>query len=319
MKRLLLALDFGGTKLAAATWIQGERRFERKSVASSLREKSADADRALMQRLAQEVLAGKMAAAIGASFGGPVRFETGEVRRSHHVPGWEDFPLVTWLRERFGAPAVVDNDANAAALAKWWIGAGQGCTSMLYLTVSTGVGGAWVLGGRVYRGADGLAGEIGHMTIEKDGPVCTCGRRGCLETLAAGPAIARTAQDLLAEQPGCDTLLRVIADKESGAITARDVASAAEASDPLAAEVLRGAAEALGRGIGSAITLMNPDRVVLGGGVAKAGSSYLRWVRDVARGAVLPELKVEIVQGALGDEAPLWGAALLAEELIKDG
>ena len=122
--------------------------------------------------------------AIGVSFGGPVDAARGLVRLSHHVPGWEEIPLAEQLRAEFGAPAAVDNDANVAALGEWRFGAGQGAASLLYVTISTGIGGGWVLGGRIWGGADGMAGEIGHMIVRPGGAACACGRRGCTEAEA---------------------------------------------------------------------------------------------------------------------------------------
>jgi len=313
----LLALDFGGTKLAAAVAGPEERRFRRKASHLSLPEKNATTDRELMLGLAQEVLGGERPAAVGVSFGGPVRAEEGRVVLSHHVPGWDGFPLRKWLEERFEAPVAVENDANAAALGEWRFGAGQGCRSLFYITVSTGIGGGWVFEGEVYHGADGLAGEIGHMTIQASGRVCTCGRRGCLEALASGPAIAHAARERLSTEPEASPILRRLVGGDLAAITAREVALAAEAGDPLALEVFREAAEVLGQGIACAIALMNPERVVVGGGVTKAGDRYLAWVREAAKKNVLPEMRVEIVQAALGDEAPLWGAIVLAERILE--
>lgn len=314
----LLALDFGGTKLAAALMVAGEERWRARAQVLSPPGSNARWNREAILSLAQDLLGreGATPAAVGASFGGPVDADQGLVLLSHHVPGWEKFPLRDWLQERFGAPAAVDNDANAGALGEWRYGAGQACESLLYVTVSTGVGGGWVLNGRVYHGADGLAGEIGHMTVQPGGPVCTCGRRGCLEALAAGPAIARRARERLLAEPQAGWLLRQLAGGDVGAVTAEHVSRAAEAGDLLAQQILDEAARALGLGIGNAIALMNPQRVVVGGGVAKAGERYFEVVRAAARANVLRGMTVDIVPAALGDDAPLWGAMALAEELV---
>ncbi|MEK7787040.1 MAG: ROK family protein, partial [Chloroflexota bacterium] len=218
---------------------------------------------------------------------------------SHHVPGWEDTPLVEMLRERYGAPVAMDNDANTAALGEWRFGVGAGCDSLLYITVSTGIGGGWVLGGQIYRGADSMAGEIGHLAVDPNGPVCVCGKRGCVEAIGSGTNIGRAMN----ERRG-----------ESG-WTAEKVNREAEAGDPSAVEVMETAARALGIGIGYAITLMNPQKVIVGGGVANAGQVYWRTLRATAAGYVLPQMRVEIVPAALGSDSPLWGAVALAETL----
>ena len=309
-KELILALDFGGTKLAAALAMPGERNFLAKAASPSPPEKSAEVDRKIILELAARVLAGRKAAAVGASFGGPVQTEEGRVVLSHHVPGWEGFPLAEWLEERFGAPAVVENDANSGALGEWAFGSGRGTKSFLYVTVSTGIGGGWILNGEIYRGADGLAGEIGHLTVDPEGPVCTCGRRGCLEAIASGPAIARRARELLAT--GESSALRGLPE-----LTAREVAQAAAAGDPVAEKVLRGAAQALGLALAQAITLMNPERIAVGGGVAKSGERFFTWTREAARNHVPPQARVDIVPAQLLDDAPLWGAVALAERLFE--
>ncbi len=329
MNDLLLALDYGGTKLTAGLLAAGPRPGGEDVWLAHSRVYSpsgADAayDRAAMFRMAHELLArspGRLAA-VGVSFGGPVDANRGVVRLSHHVPGWDETPLRDQLRAEFRAPVAVDNDANVAALGEWKLGAGQGCASMLYVTISTGIGGGWVLNGRIYDGADGMAGEIGHVVVRPGGAACVCGKRGCLEAEACGPAIARAARELLAARPGEGRELRALAKGDTAsapaaeAVTAQLVAQAAQAGDSLAGEVLEEAARMLGAGLGGAINLMNPERVILGGGVTKSGEHWWQVVRETARGHVLPQARVEILPAALGDDAPLWGAAALAASLI---
>src|SRR5512136_1450038 len=152
MTKLLLALDFGGTKHAAAVVAPGERNFQDCRRALSPPGADAGTDLEIMRSLAREVLGGERPLAIGVSFGGPVDATTGTVRLSHHVPGWENTPLRQILEAEFGVPVSVDNDANVAALGEYRFGAGTGCDSFLYITVSTGVGGGWILNGRPWRG-----------------------------------------------------------------------------------------------------------------------------------------------------------------------
>ena len=216
-----------------------------------------------MLNLARELLAqhpGRLVA-IGVSFGGPVDAGRGVVRLSHHVPGWEETPLRDRLQAELGAPVAVDNDANVAALGEWRFGAGQGCDSVFYVTVSTGVGGGWVLGGRIWSGADGMAGEIGHNVVRPGGVPCVCGKAGCVEAEACGWGIAAKARRHL--EAGSSKLetgsaLMGLAGGKPDAVTAQMVAQAAAEGDALAQELLYGAAEALGMGIGAALNLMNP-------------------------------------------------------------
>ncbi|MDY7040872.1 MAG: ROK family protein [Chloroflexota bacterium] len=316
---LLLALDFGGTKLTAGLAVLGERGWQAHRLVPAPSNSNAQRDLETMMMLAQDMLAttGLPLAAVGVSFGGPVDAARGVVLLSHHVPGWENVPLRQWLETRFGVPAAVDNDANAGALGEWRFGAGRGRDSLLYVTVSTGIGGGWIVNGQPYRGAEGMAGEIGHVIVQPGGAECICGRRGCLEALAAGPAIARRARECLTENPATGQALRDLVGGDVSAVTARHVSQAAAAGDELAQQVLHEAARALGQGIGNAITLMNPQRVVVGGGVAKSGPRYFEVVRTAARANVLPGMTVDVVPAELGDDAPLWGGVALAGEMLN--
>ncbi len=318
MDELLLALDYGGTKHSAAILRRGERRWAAHARVMSPPSANAAYDQATVLRMARELLSqvrGRLVA-VGVSFGGPVDAGAGVVRLSHHVPGWEDTPLAQRLADELGAPAAVDNDANVAALGEWRFGAGQGTNSLLYVTVSTGVGGGWVLGGRIWGGADGMAGEIGHTIVRPGGMLCSCDKRGCVEAEACGPAMARKALELLARNPQSGRSLLELAGGRAEAVTGELVARAAAAGDPLALGVLLDAASALGSGIAAAINLLNPEKVVLGGGVTKAGERWWEQVRATARGEALPQARVEIAQAGMPDDAPLWGAAALAENTL---
>jgi glucokinase len=238
------------------------------------------------------------------------------VRLSHHVPGWENVPLRAMLETDFGAPASMDNDANVAALGEHRFGAGRECKNLLYITVSTGVGGGWVLNGQPWRGAEGMAGEIGHAVVDPNGPRCLCGKRGCVERLASGPYIAQRAREWLAEQPERGQVLRSLVGNDADKVTAQLVSQAAAQGDELAWEALYVAAWGLGVGIGNAANLINPERFILGGGVTKSGDRFWEVVRHVARETALPEVHFDIVPAALGDDAPLWGAVALAEDCL---
>ena len=317
---LLLALDFGGTKHTAAVisaaalphggpWLAHKRIFS---------PPGADAryDLSAMLALARQLLDGAVPIATGVSFGGPVDAENGIVRLSHHVPGWENVPLAQILQTELGAPASIGNDANVAALGEHRSGAGQGASSLLYITISTGVGGGWILDGRPWRGADGMAGEIGHTVVDPDGPVCLCGKRGCVERLASGPFMAQDAIEQLLAQPERGEALRRLVRGNLQDITAANLSQAAAEGDSLAWELLERSACALGQAIGNAANLINPQRFILGGGVTKSGERYWEAIREAARRTALPEVQFEILPAALGDDAPLYGAAWLAREMV---
>ena len=314
---VLLALDYGGTKLSAAIVERGAHEWRALERVASPPRHDARYEQTTMCALARKLLGDATPAAMGISFGGPVDAARGRVILSHHIPGWEDTPLRDQWHAAFGAPVSVDNDANVAALGEYTFGAGHGCASLLYVTISTGVGGGFVIGGKIYNGADAMAGEIGHTICDPRGPVCICGRRGCVEAMACGPAIVRDAGERLATNANAVTQLRELGGTR-GNLTAADVARAANDGDELARAVMEDAARALGFGIGTAITLMNPVRVVIGGGVSKSGERWWQVVRASARSNTLPQMRVEIVPAALGDDAPLWGAVALAEGSIRE-
>jgi glucokinase len=360
MTHTILALDFGGTKLSAAVFIEKDSTQRRKdaktqgesSLASShlcafalnssgrvITPAEADAayELAAMVALACGLLAGRQPAAVGVSFGGPVDYVAGLVRRSDHVPGWANLPLRERLAAAFGCPVAVDNDANVAALGEHRFGAGRGVADLMYVTVSTGVGGGWILGGRPWRGHEGLAGEIGHTVVDPAGPLCLCGKRGCVERLASGPYMAADyasvaqavslpgSEETLIPRPsggargepaagGNEDPLAGPLPKGEG-ISGRDVAERAAAGDALAQEILLRGAWALGVGIGHAANLINPQRFVLGGGVTKAGAAWWAEVQQSAAATAVAGVSFDIVPAALGDDAPLWGALALAEEM----
>ena len=313
MSDLLLAFDFGGTKHTAGLTARGERTWRARQQVASPPGADAAYDLRTMLALGRALLGGATPAAVGVSFGGPVDFATGTVRLSHHVPGWENLPLRQRLEAEFGVPARVDNDANVAALGEHRFGAGQGCDHLLYITVSTGVGGGWILNGQPWRGHESMAGEFGHIRVDPDGPACVCGNFGCVERLAAGPNIALRAREWLSAQPERGQGLRALAGGDLAAIDGRLVAQAAAQGDELAWEALAVSARALGVAIGGVANLINPQRFILGGGVTKSGERYWDLLRTTARGASMPEVHYEIVPAGLGDDAPLWGAVALAE------
>lgn len=320
---LILALDFGGTKLAAATVEAGSREWLHYENRLSPANADALSDIEIMRSLIDSVLDRRKPDAIGVSFGGPVDAATGLVRLSHHVPGWENIPLKQLLEEEYNAPVSVDNDANVAAVGEHRFGAGQGYDSLFYITISTGVGGGWILNGKPWQGAGGMAGEIGHIVVDPTGPVCLCGKRGCVERLASGPYIAQNARELLEKETHNSPtstrgeILKYLVGNDLNLITGQIVSVAAAHGDELAKEVLYKAAWALGVGIGNVANLMNPQRFVLGGGVTKAGDSFWAIVRKVAQETALPEVNFEVVRALLGDDAPLWGAVALGLDVVR--
>lgn len=308
----MVALDIGGTKLTVGLVDQEGRRLAtqvRPTDQAASPARIVDALFAMAESaLAATALAWTDVAAVGVSYGGPLDYPAGRTVTCHHLPGWEDVPLRELVARRAGRPAVVDNDANAAALGEAVFGAARGCAHVLHLNVGTGIGGGVVIGGRLHRGADSMAGEVGHTLVAPDGPLCTCGRRGCLEAVAAGPAIVRAAQEALRSgEPSCLATLPV------DEITGRHVAEAA-GQDALAARVMQQAGKWIGLAIAAAVNLLNPHMVVIGGGVAGAGEALFAPLRAAVSSHAVPEAtrRLRIVPGALGPWDALLGAAALA-------
>jgi glucokinase len=236
--------------------------------------------------------------------------KNGVVTSSPSLPGWHNIPLRDMVAEKLGMDVCLINDASAAALGEHRFGAGRGADNLVYLTVSTGIGGGIIISGKLYVGADGCAGEIGHMVIEADGPRCNCGNFGCLEVMASGTAIANDAKRRIGQ--GETSLISEFSGGGLDSITAEVVASAAKQGDSLACEVVDKAAYYLGVGLANIVNIFNPEVVVIGGGVSKMGDILLKPARKVVkqRAFKLPVRTVRIVRSRLGDKAGTIGAAV---------
>lgn len=317
----VLGLDVGGTKLAAGiVSVDGE-------LLASAREPTVldDGPRRIVDRLVElgkRVMdeAGTAAdalVAVGVGCGGPLDAERGIIQDPPNLPGWTDVPLVAWLHDAFERPVHLDNDANAAALAEHRWGAGRGCESIVYLTISTGIGGGVVIGERLLRGANGNAAEIGHMSVKFDGWPCVCGRRGCLEAFASGTNIARRAREAVAD--GAPSVMTNLAGSVA-AITAKTVADAARRGDPVARRIWDETTDVLGAGLANVLNLFNPSRIVLGGGVTLAGELLFEPLRRVALAQTLgPQAEVaDIVPAELGETIGIHGAAAVALARLEE-
>jgi glucokinase len=318
-RHYILSLDIGGTKLAGALF-DSANNLLRYSTTLTHAEEGAEPVFERLTRLAEALLqkvgASKTALrCVGAGCVGPLDSEAGVVYAPPNLHCWDDFPLKGRLEEYFGVPAAVDNDANAAALGEQRFGAGRGCEHMLYVTASTGIGAGLVLDGRIYRGADYGAGEFGHIVVERNGPRCNCGGRGCLEALASGTAIAKRARREIQRAP--DSLLAKMHADRGPDISAEDVFAAARRGDGLAERIIRDAAQYLGLGIVSVIHLLNPRIIVVGGGMARAGKFLFDPVRSTVADRAQKHLSqnVRIVRAKLGGKAGIYGS--LADALDR--
>ena len=276
-----LAIDIGGTKFSMAVFSDGK--LVRRVTELTDRAGGRDWMLARIVTLAREWQTDPGFGACGVGFGGPVIFQDQRIALSTHVGGWSDYALPLYLKHELGVPVVMDNDANAGALGEGYHGAGRGTRPLFYMTLSTGIGGGILTEHGLLRGADSYGGEIGHLTIRPDGPVCLCGARGCFERICCGLWLerdhGRPAQVLLADPR---FVARYVVD--------------------------------LALGLKAALMLLNPARIVIGGGMSKSGDALFVPLREELGRQMTSwsRARVDIVPAELGDDSVLWGALELA-------
>lgn len=313
----VLAVDIGGTRFCVALFdAEGHRLILSEGETDS----SGGRDRMLTElgERSKDLIAssGSPVKNCGISFGGPVDFKKQRVS-SMHIPSWHGFGLVKWVTDNLRLKCCVDNDANAGALGEFRYGAGRGSESILYVTISTGIGGGMVCRGRVYRGKDSLAGEVGHIPVSDAGALCSCGARGCLETICSGTAIGLQGRGLARREPDVMPVTIELSSGDPELITAEAVFRAAGEGERGALFIVREAARALARVLLVGIRILNPDKIILGGGVALAGRVLLDPVHEFLDEFSAPMLdhSTEVVLAELGKYSPLYGATALALEL----
>lgn len=314
----VLSLDFGGTKLAAAVVD-----IRTGNISAITREatpvlQGAEESIITMVKISREALkqsgASDQITRVGISFGGPVANDRTTVLHSHHVPEWDGLVLTDRIANAFNLPTFMDNDANAAALGEWYFGAGDRIENMVYIQVSTGVGAGVILNGQLYRGG-GLAGEFGHTIVLPDGPTCSCGRRGCVESLCSGWAIARDGKESLREATSSSPLWQLSEGVEEN-ITARIVIDAYREGDRIAKEILAKSFASLGVGIANIICVFDPEIIVIGGGIAKAKDVMMDFLEPALEKDVhhLFKSRYRLAFSRLAGMETLLGAALLKED-----
>ena len=314
--RFVIGVDLGGTKLAVgAMRSDGSRQLAMHTELTH----ADEGEEAVLQRIVRTidtVALRTMAetgcardAIIGVGIGapGPLDREAGVVIVAPNL-GWKDFPLRDRVMAATGLTATLDNDANCATLGEWWVGAAMGGRNVVGITIGTGIGGGLILDGALYHGASGVAGEVGHMTIDSTGRRCKCGNYGCLEAYASGPAIAERAREALAG--GEQSSMLALAGGDAAAISAQIVYQASGQGDAIAREVVRETARLIGAGVANLLNIFNPDTVVLAGGVAQAGDDLFDPLRaEAKRRAFRPAVDAcRIVPGSLGSSAGVVGA-----------
>ena len=247
--------------------------------------------------------------AIGCSIPGPLDCNSGVVHFSPHL-GWRDVPFVELMHRYLDVPVVIDDDAHCAALGEVRMGAARGMDCAVYVTISTGIGAGVIIGGNIYRGAHGFAGEVGHITIEANGPPCSCGNFGCFEALASGSAIATRAKQAVIH--GDRTVLSTFND-DPVMLSAEHVVHAAEDGDAVALRIIESAGRYAGIGLAAVASAFDPQVIVVGGGVVRSGNIMLEHARKGFLERTISPLGslIPIVPAALGEESGLWGAAAL--------
>ena len=246
---------------------------------------------------------------IGFGFPGQIDYQKGIVRLAPNIPGWVEVPIAEIIEKEFGIPTRVDNDVRCAALGELNYGAGIGCENLICITVGTGIGSGLIINGKLVRGASNAAGEIGHIKLEMNGgPLCGCGDRGCLEAFASGPSIVAMAEEYI--KGGKSTKYRELANPD---ITPYIVSEAAKLGDPVAKRIFTIMGEYIGIGLASVVNLLNPEKIIIGGGVAAAGDLLLDPIKEnlIKRAMPIAGAAVEIVPAQLGNTAGVIGASLL--------
>ncbi len=318
---LVLGVDLGGSKiLAAVVSIEGE-------VLSSDRRTTpaAKGPEAVIRAMLGSMKCAIDQAAIKATeleaicIGAPglSNPETGIVFTSPHLPGWKDVPLRESIEGKMGVKTLLINDANAAALGEMYFGAARGARNFIYVTISTGIGGGIVIGGEIYAGSLGTAGEVGHMTIDAKGPKCDCGNTGCWETLASGTALAREAKQRIAN--GAKTSILDYAKGDADKVSAEAVHKAARQGDALAKELIVQTGYYIGVGLASLINIFNPELIIIGGGMSNMGDMLLepayKAARERAYGVAFDS--VRFARPALGENSGVIGTAAYALREIE--
>lgn len=308
--RWIAGVDIGGTNLrvglvpfdgGAPGVVRRERTLPGRGPRDVV-ERVADMLRSAMREAGRGTVAG-----IGVGCPGPLDRKAGVVLETPNL-GWRNVPLRDMAAEATGLPVALDNDANCAAYGEWWQGAGRGAERLIGLTLGTGIGGGIVIGGEIYRGASDAAGEVGHMSVDFEGRLCACGSRGCVEAYASGPGIAARAVEGLAE--GADSQLAATAG-DGRRITARLVCEAAAAGDAYASRILTETACILAVAVANLINLLNPDVIVVAGGVTAAGDHLFGPLREAVRRRAFPAAVAacRILPARLPDTAGMIGAA----------
>jgi glucokinase len=316
--RHVFGIDVGGTNLRVALGSPSGELLDKRHRDTQTEPGASEGIKALAEMMEELAAANHLQmsdiGSVGVGVPGPTDPTTGVLFNPPHLPGWHNVAVARLLEEATGIPTRLENDAQLAAYGEFHHGAGRGSRHMVYVTISTGIGGGIIIDGKLYTGAGGTAGEVGHVVIDPDGPICSCGRRGHLEALASGTSMARIAAERIAagEASSLSKLER---------ITAKAIGDAADAGDPLARSVLANAGRLLGLSLGGLLNILDPEVLVLGGGVILIGPALLDHVHPAIKDAAFESTysHVRIVTVELGQDAGLIGALEFARDHLPGG
>jgi len=307
--KYVVGIDLGGTKIAAALFNADGEILNRERMETA----NARTAEEVVQRMVEmihSVSMGHPVCGVGLASPGTVNSKDGIVLQGTNLPEWNNIPLKKWMGDALGVEVEVVNDANAAAWGEYVRGAGKGSGNMVYITFSTGIGAGIVLDGKLFMGATSFAGELGHNIVVPDGPACICGNNGCWEMYASGTAIRDSALQLMLSSPSVIGELAAASGEE---VSAKHVFEAHRQDDPIAAQVVNRAVHYMALGLANVIHTFNPDRIVIGGGVSKAGDLLFPALKAETGKLVMKPYRgtYEIVPAGLRDDVGLIGAAAL--------
>ncbi len=326
----VVAIDLGGTKIELGLIAPDNTVIARKRIAAQTEEGPARVTERILdviRDLGTSLPKAEQISAVGICGPGPLDNETGTFRDPPNIPGLHHAPLGPMLAKELGVPVRLEHDAKAAALGEYHYGAGrakenQHSKHMVYIVAGTGVGGAMIENGELIRGVQNTAGEIGHITLDRNGMVCNCGSRGCSQTYIAGPYLVKRFQESKEREQGSrgageNVSLSPFLPFSSSALSGEDIANLAKQGDVAAQEVMREAGEALGVMIAILAVTLDSELYVIGGSVAKAGDLILQPAREIAPRYALSSIapRIKIMPSSLGDDAPLLGCAYLARRI----
>jgi glucokinase-like ROK family protein len=312
---LIAAVDIGATSIDVALTTLGGELLARRGEPADVRDgplPTLDRVKLLLSELLDEQAANaRDVLAIGVGVPGPVEQASGLLTVPPIMPGWDRFPIREAFAGEYAAPVFVDNDVNVMALGEHWGGVAKGVDDMIFVKIGTGIGSGIIIGGRLHRGTQGCAGDFGHICVDPAGPLCSCGNAGCLEAMAAAPAIVLQAERCARE--GESPLLMALL-REKGELTMKDVGEAARRGDYCALTIVRKSGRLIGQTLASAVNVLNPSMIVIGGGVSRVGNALLAEVRSAIyqRSLPLATRNLPIVMSELDDVAGVVGASAMA-------